>query len=249
MSEEVQETVEGSIENNEGTAPAGTGGAQLPTWKYADEVPGAGDVPDWFMADKYKSVAEQARAAHELRKKLGSRAEDAPDEYSIDYDKYGIAKDDVVLGEFNKLFKELNVPQKDYEKIVDKFVGMQKEQAEIMQKQREAAYNAFGPETKETVARLNTWAKNNFSESEQQLLSSFMTSAEEVRLLDKLRAGAPKSAPPTHDQAASAVKHETYAEINNLIQSDWKRFNEDSQWRSMMESKRRAAYLRERSGA
>lgn len=224
----------------------GTNGQQAPTWQYADGVGGTGDVPDWFLADKYRTVEDQAKAAYELRKKLGSKAEDAPEHYSLDYDKYGIDKEDPVLAEFNPFFKEMNLPQKDYEKIIEKFVEIQQKSHESFAKQKAEAFNAFGEETRETMSRINNWMANKFSEQEQQALQDFMTSAENIRIIEKMRQSAPKSAPPTANQISAAAPVETLASINAEIQKNWSRMTSDQNYRSMMERKRREAHQRER---
>ena len=37
----------------------------------SEGIKGVGDLPEWYKADKYKSVAEQAKAYTELEKKFG----------------------------------------------------------------------------------------------------------------------------------------------------------------------------------
>jgi len=223
----------------------GTDGAQAPTWQYAEGVSGEGEVPEWFIANKYRTVEEQAKAANELRKKLGSKAEDAPEAYEIDYDSFGIKKDDPVLAEFNTFFKDMNVAQADYEKIIKKFVDIQTSHGESLEKQKTEAFNAFGPDTKETVGRLNTWIDNSFTAEEQDIVKSFMTSAEEVRVLEKMRQGLPKSAPPTVHQTATASSYETYASVNADIRKNWTKMQSDPDYRDGMERRRKEAYTRE----
>lgn len=224
----------------------GTGGVEAPSWQYADGVGGEGQVPDWFLADKYRTVEDQAKAALELRKKLGSKAEDAPEHYELDYDKYGLSKEDPVLAEFNPFFKEMNLPQKDYEKIIEKFVQIQQKHHEQFEEQRKAAFDAFGPETKETMSRLNNWMANKFSEAEQQALQGFMTSAENIRIIEKMRGQAPKSAPPTAQQASAYAPSDSLATINQEIQRNWQKMTSDPGYRAMMEKKRFEAHQRER---
>lgn len=115
-----------------------------------------------------------------------------------------------------------------------------------MQKQQESVQESFTPETKETIGRLNGWMNNNFSPEEQALMKGFMGSPEEIRLLDKLRAGAPKSAPPTINQTASYAKAESLKSINDEIGQNWDRMQSDVTYRNMMNQKRREAALRER---
>lgn len=50
----------------------------------AEGVPGQGERPAWFKADKYKSVAEQAQAYPELEKRFGSFT-GAPKDGKYDY--------------------------------------------------------------------------------------------------------------------------------------------------------------------
>jgi hypothetical protein len=52
-------------------AAADAAAAATQTWLLADGVPGKEAPPEWFLADKYKTVAEQAKAYVEAQKKLG----------------------------------------------------------------------------------------------------------------------------------------------------------------------------------
>ena len=42
-----------------------------PGYLFADGVVGEGDAPEWFKADKYKTVSDQAKAYVELESKFG----------------------------------------------------------------------------------------------------------------------------------------------------------------------------------
>ena len=48
----------------------------------SDGIKGSGDTPDWYKGDKYKSVAEQAKAYTELEKKFGGFTGAPKDGYS-----------------------------------------------------------------------------------------------------------------------------------------------------------------------
>lgn len=235
-----------AVSNNQ----LGTNGdtASQSTWKYADGVLGQGEVPEWFIASKYKTVEEQAKAANELRKKLGAHAEDAPEHYELDYEKYKIQKDDPTLNELNGLFKELNLSQGAYEKIIDKYTQLQQKQHETFEANRQQAFNAFGPETKEIKGRLDTWINNNFSAEEKEIINSWQMSPEDIRVLEKIRSGAPKSAPPTVNQAPSTNQYESSKSIQATIEQNWQRMKEDPNYRATMEHKRREAMARERQG-
>lgn len=46
--------------------------ASHPEWLLADGTKGTGAAPEWYKADKYKTVAEQAKAYGELEKRFGT---------------------------------------------------------------------------------------------------------------------------------------------------------------------------------
>lgn len=59
-----------------GKPGAGDGtGAAGDAWNYAENVPGTGTRPPYFKHEKYKTLADQARAAVELETKLGPAAD------------------------------------------------------------------------------------------------------------------------------------------------------------------------------
>ena len=53
-------------------APAAPAAPVPGQWFYADGTPGKGAAPEWFKADKYVSVEEQAKAYGELEKRMGA---------------------------------------------------------------------------------------------------------------------------------------------------------------------------------
>lgn len=102
----------------------GAGGEPGP-WLWADEVPGTGTAPPWYKADKYKSVAEQARSAVELEKKLGPAAEliGAPEgDYTLPAPPDGVKgafdPEDPMLKAFQAEAKAMGLSQKAFERVL-----------------------------------------------------------------------------------------------------------------------------------
>lgn len=221
----------------------GTGGVDQATWKYGEGVPGSGDVPEWFLADKYKSVEEQAKAALELRKKLGSKVDDAPEHYDIDVDKYGWQKDDPILNEFNGLFKEMNLPQKDYEKLLDKYHSLYSTQAQQKQETMQKQLESFSAENPDVLNRVQNWVGHNFDETEQGIVNNLMQTPEGIRVLDKMRGSGARSAPPTADQAPMTMKFETLESVEREIRKNWQQFKDDDLYRADLEKRRRKALM------
>ena len=54
---------------------------EVATWNLSEDTPGKGDAPEWFKADKYKTVADQAKAYKDLEGRFGSFT-GAPEEYA-----------------------------------------------------------------------------------------------------------------------------------------------------------------------
>lgn len=241
------------ITGESGEKPTNVSSSEYATWKYADGIMGEGDIPDWFLADKYKSVEEQAKAANELRKKLGSKAEDAPEHYNIDVDKYGWQKDDPVLNEFNSFFKEMNLPQKDYEKILDKYHSLYAAQAEKAQQEQGAnkeendrRLQEYREQNKESISRVDNWIKNNFNEDEQKMLAGLSSTVEGFTVLNKIRNGTPKSAPPTSEQMPSANQYDTVESVTRIIHENMDKMSTDPVFCKEMETRRIEARKRGR---
>jgi len=64
----------GQQQGQQGGQQGSSSGAGDKAWLWNEGVPGTGDRPDWYKADKYKSIAEQAAALPGLEAKLGPAA-------------------------------------------------------------------------------------------------------------------------------------------------------------------------------
>ena len=96
-------------------------------WFWAEGIKGEGDPPDWYLKDKYKFVADQAKSYPEAQKRLGGFS-GAPEEYTININeelaKHGsISADDPVLQEFNKLAKDANMNQQTYDQMLNLYLS------------------------------------------------------------------------------------------------------------------------------
>lgn len=78
--EQAEQTQGSMLDSNQPTEDTGL---QDGEYFLIDGVKGSGDKPEWFNADKYKSVAEQAKAQRELEKKFGSFTGAPKDGYKL----------------------------------------------------------------------------------------------------------------------------------------------------------------------
>lgn len=110
----------------DGDGGDGDGGAgEEGEWSWGENVPGSGTIPPWLKSDKYKTVADQAKAATELETKLGPAAEliGAPEgDYEMPELPEGTEGewdiDDAMLKAFNTIAKEMDLSQAAHKKIV-----------------------------------------------------------------------------------------------------------------------------------
>ena len=164
-----------------------------PKWFLADGVPGTGDVPEWFKADKYKTVDEQAKAFLGLEKKLGS----APAEYSVnlpqDLIDAGVEFDaeSALAKDFFAFARSANLPQKK----VDEMLGIY---ARSMVAERNQSVTdmlaELGEQGRKVAAELHAWSTATLDNEQQQWLDRTLRTADDIytfqSVLQKLGMGA-----------------------------------------------------------
>ncbi len=132
-------------------------------WLLTDGVMGQGAKPDWFKADKYKSVAEQAKAYTELEKRFGSftgapKNEKGEPNYTFTAPE-GIEVDmnHPLLGDFNKWAAEHQLNQQGYNDLLGMLV-----QYEAAQSPNMAEVKARLGENADTrIQNVSSWVKAN----------------------------------------------------------------------------------------
>jgi len=79
-------------------------------------IKGSGETPEWFKADKYKSIADQAKAYTELEKRFGGFKGAPKEGYSI---PEGVEDGDELLSELKTVeqFMKNNLDPETYERV------------------------------------------------------------------------------------------------------------------------------------
>ena len=193
------------------------------SWMYADELPGQGEKPEWFM-DKYKSVAEQAKAYPELAKKFGAFT-GAPEEYSIPEES--VFTGDPMLESFKELARESNMSQEGFSKVLTWYESTQMDNVEAM---RAAEIEAIGKDRDVRIKSVNDWAKANLDPEGYEDLKSTLTTASAFRvverLIDKTRE---KSIPATVNTAPGISKSEITARIADPRYQSSREFRQETE--------------------
>lgn len=131
-----------------------------PEWFYADGTPGKGKMPDWFKADKYKTVDKQAEAYAHLEKRLGSFTGapegeyvfKAPEGLNVDLDN-----EHPLLKEMQKWGKEHQLSSDGYNQIL----GMLAQYEAAMLPDMGAIKQAIGPDVDTRIQNVVQWAHAN----------------------------------------------------------------------------------------
>lgn len=157
------------------TAPAPAAGT--PKWYLAEKIGGEGDPPDWYKGEKYKSVAEQAKAYVELEKRFGAfTGSPADGVYKVNIPQGFAGEFDVqhpLFQELNTWAKGSNLSQKGYDEVIGLLARYEASQSPDM-----AAIKAsLGDNADSRISTLNQFAKSNLKDDEYQAFREAQTGA------------------------------------------------------------------------
>ena len=156
----------------------------------SDGIKGSGDTPDWYKGDKYKSVAEQAKAYTELEKKFGGFTGAPKDGYS---GPEGIESDDALLQELTEFANKTNMSQEAFGEAWE-LLSAQSEAVEQVTQEQEIA--SLGDNAEERIKNVEGYLKNNLDADVYEEVRNLVTDARSIQLVEHLvRATAPVRLP------------------------------------------------------
>jgi hypothetical protein len=262
LSEALDTTAEPTDESGSAEG-AETSEASEASFHWADGVAGEGDVPEWFKADKYKSVAEQARAYTGLELKLGRAAEliGAPEqteetEATAGYDIAQFVPEgaDVELDAEDPFFKallpemrEMGLSQAAASRLAQKFVAAQLEQGQEAQQSLAAGIEALGgpDRVRARVESIMGFAKGSLSSEQYEGLRSMLDSgfsAEGFEALEMIVQRARGTSPAGPETAAAPTVTMDQVRKMQFEEKDGNgnlRFNTDPEFRKRVRNLRR----------
>ena len=176
----------------EGGQEGGEGGAE---WFWAEDVPGVGEPPEGYKADKYATVAAQAQAYPALEGKFGSFT-GAPDEYAVNLSAeltelgVEIDKDDPLLEKAMELFSKSGMNQEGFDEVVNLYMMGQVAQRDATDQHNEQVradeLKALGQNAEGRIDSLKKWGSANLSEEQMKGFLESMTSAEAVKTIEHI---------------------------------------------------------------
>lgn len=179
-------------------------------WSFADGIAGEGEVPEWFKADKYKTVSDQAKAYKDLEGRFGSFT-GAPETYADvelreELKEMGIeiAKDDPLMGKALAFAKDSNMNQDGFNKMVELYAETMAAESMAMENFKQEQLAALGPNGTTRINNLNAWASANMSADMIEGFQGLATTADNVKTLERLVAMT-RSAPVNANESTPAT--------------------------------------------
>jgi len=146
----------------------------------SDGIKGVGDQPEWYKADKYKSVSEQAKAYTELEKKFGGFTGAPKDGYSV---IEGVESDDALWQELVSFGEKTNMSQSAMNDAWELLSAQDQAAEEVSM---EVELQKLGDNGVERVKVVEQYMKNNLDGDTYERLRYAVNSAEAVELIEAL---------------------------------------------------------------
>jgi len=146
----------------------------------SEGIKGVGDQPEWYKADKYKSVAEQAKAYTELEKKFGGFTGAPKDGYQP-YE--GVESDDALWGELVEFGTKQNMSQAAMNEAWELLTAQEQAIEEVS---IETEMAKLGDNAVERIKVVEQYMKNNLDGDTYEELRYAVNSAESVQLIEAL---------------------------------------------------------------
>ena len=170
-----------------------------------ENVKGSGDTPEWYKADKYKSVAEQAKAYTELEKKFGGFTGAPKDGYA---GPEGIDSDDALLQELTEFASKTNMSQEAFGEAWE-LLSAQSSAVETVSREQEIA--KLGDNAGERIKQVEGFLKNNLDSDDYEKVMDLVTDAKSIELVEALvRATSPVKLPIDGGESPTGM---TWADI------------------------------------
>ncbi len=146
----------------------------------SEGIKGVGDQPEWYKADKYKSIAEQAKAYTELEKKFGGFTGAPKDGYQP-YE--GVEADDALWGELVEFGTKQNMSQAAMNEAWELLTAQEQAIEEVS---IETEMAKLGDNAVERIKVVEQYMKNNLDGDTYEELRYAVNSAESVQLIEAL---------------------------------------------------------------
>jgi hypothetical protein len=186
---------EGGQDGGEGGSGSEGGDGGGSEWFWAEGVPGVGDAPEGYKADKYSTVVAQAQAYPALEGKFGAFT-GAPEAYEVklseELTEKGVELDaeDPAMAKAMEWAKEAGMSQSGFEGMVNIYAMAQLAQRDATDQHNEQVradeFKALGQNAQGRIDNLKKWGDANLSEELVKGFLESMPSANAVKAIEHL---------------------------------------------------------------
>lgn len=171
-----------------------------------------GEKPEWFKGDKYKTVAEQAKAYTELEKKFGA-FKGAPESYEIpEIEGVEIPSDDPLVETYTEWAKSKNMDQESFAEGLEMLTSYVQQSDSI---DRQAEIEKLGPQASQMIQQAGRFLENHFEGDELKRAQDALTTADSVWLVNKMiGATAPQKLPSEGGHNPDGLTAESLREMS-----------------------------------
>jgi hypothetical protein len=146
----------------------------------AEGIKGTGETPDWYISDRYKSVAEQAKGYAELEKKFGGFRGAPKDGYTV---PEGIESDDALLTELTDFAKDTNMSDEAFGRAWELLSAQEQAVEEVSQ---EMEMQKLGDNATQRLKTVEGFLKNNLDADTYSAAQELVTTADSVALIEMI---------------------------------------------------------------
>lgn len=186
-----------------------------------------------LILGKFKTQDDLVKSYQELSKKLGANVGAPADGYKFEKE--------LPLPEFsNKMLetmKELNISQESAERLLNTVFEFDKATQERLQQEaqiqtearKSEEYAKLGENASERIKTLTAWVSNSFTESEQNMIKSFCTTADAIKLVEGLKDKLTK----INMQSQPQIDANDYTQQDNIAKAQAMLLNRDTHDRGL----------------
>lgn len=210
-------------------------------WAWGEGIPGSGPKPE-FLSEKYKTVAEQAKAYKELEKRLTAGDGKVPDNYEFGDLASVVDSANPHIQEFINTAKEARLPQETFNKVLNSLVEYERSQLPNL----DAEITKLGEGAHAKIETVKRWAANNLSQEACDTLGAIGNRANVIKFVDELRQLSlhTSSMPPGSSEPGANFVRLTKEDIDKELSTpvNAKRYLEDSGYRQEIQNKLKIIY-------
>jgi len=207
------------------------------------------EQPEWFKADKYKTIDDQAKAYGDLEKRFGSFT-GAPESYeaqlSDEMTELGVSidSDDPLMAKAVEYAKASNMSQEGFNGMVQLYAENLVSEQIALDEHKSKQLESLGNNAAQRVDGINKWVDANMDAESAEGLRGVITTAEGVKAIEQLISKT-KNAPVAASDTVPAVSV-TQTELDAMYfakdDNGNRKINTDASFKADYESKKNALH-------